>query len=293
VASRDRRRHELDQATLTAQDRPALRAEGISVRGDLDLTDGYTTNRTTDLRSAAIGGRLTIADASLDSDQQPTVSLSAAHLDTLRLGALHGRNVAVDLRRAAVTTLQDDPTNWPPQLWLDQLTYDALHPHLPPSRRLAWLQRDPEFHHPHPYQQLAAQYRRIGQDQDARTVLLAKHRSRRRQLHPAARLWGYLQDAAVGYGYRPARALGWLTLLAAILTTYTAVRPPLPTSNSSPSFNPLIYAIDVLLPILNLGQQNSYTPVGAGRWITWLVTLCGWVLASAVVTAVTRTITRE
>jgi uncharacterized protein YktB (UPF0637 family) len=34
-------------------------------------------------------------------------------------------------------------------------------------------------------------------------VLLAKHRNRRRQLNSPARLWGYLQDAAVGYGYRP------------------------------------------------------------------------------------------
>ena len=48
--------------------------------------------------------------------------------------------------------------------------------------------------------------RASGEDADAREVLLAKQRRRRETLPLAAKLWGYLQDWTVAYGYRPGRA---------------------------------------------------------------------------------------
>jgi hypothetical protein len=284
---------ELAGAALTAADRPALRATNIHVEGDLDLTNDVKITGTVDLTAATVGGRLKITDALFGADGQPTVNLSAARLGTLHLGAISGPHLSLDLRGAAITSLHDDPDSWPDRLWLDRLSYNTLRPHLPPTQRLAWIQRDPEAHHPQPYVQLADHYRSAGYDHDARTVLLAKQRSRRQHLNLPARVWGYLQDALVGYGYRPARAFGWLILLVAVLATATALQQPRPTSTPAPSFNPVIYAVDVVLPLIDLDQQRAYSPVGTGRWVAWLATLGAWTLASAIAAAISRTIVRD
>ena len=63
-------------------------------------------------------------------------------------------------------------------------------------------------------------------------------------------------------------------------------------SAGGPRFQPVIYALDILPPILDLGQGKSYTATGMGHWITWLIMLIGWVLATAVIAGVTRILTR-
>lgn len=284
---------ELDGATLTAEHGPALRAPGLSVNGDIHLTAGCTVTGQTDLSDTTVTGTLTITDTTLISARQPTLNLTAAHLTTVRLGTIHGHDLGVDLRGATITTLHDEPESWPQTLWLDRLSYTNLLPYLPGTHRLRWLGRDLEAGRPDAYQQLAGFYRRAGQDHEARTVLLAKHRRLRRELALPAKLWGYLQDTLVGYGYRPIRAFTWLTALIATLAAYTTLQPPQPASTSSPSFNPLAYAADVVLPILNLGQEQTYQPTGPGQWIAWTATLTGWILTTAVLTAATRTIARE
>jgi hypothetical protein len=77
-----------------------------------------------------------------------------------------------------------------------------------------------------PGEQLAAWYRRIGHDRDARRVLLISQRKRRAGLRPAARLWGAVQDRLVGYGhgYRPWLAGLWL--LIAGTAYFSANHPP-------------------------------------------------------------------
>jgi hypothetical protein len=43
--------------------------------------------------------------------------------------------------------------------------------------------------------------------------------------------------------------------------------------------------LDVLLPVVDLGQQTAWTPNGVARWFTWASILAGWVLTTAVVAA--------
>jgi hypothetical protein len=128
----------------------------------------------------------------------------------------------------------------------------------------------------------------------ARTVLLAKQRSRRDQLSPAARAWGYLQDAAVGYGYRPVRALMWLLSLVAITAVYFIAYPP-PGSRrpDHADFQPVIYAFHVVVPVLNIGQPDPYAGTTTAQWIIWTAQLAGWTLATAVVAGITRVLARN
>jgi hypothetical protein len=116
---------------------------------------------------------------------------------------------------------------------------------LPAANRLPWLARDSGGYQPQPYEQLAAAYRRMGHDADARSVLLAKQRRRRRTLPAPMRIWGCLQDWVVGYGYRPQRAALWLAVLLAIGTAAFATDHPAPLDRSQvPEFSPLLYTLD-------------------------------------------------
>ncbi|MFM9797352.1 membrane-associated oxidoreductase, partial [Streptomyces turgidiscabies] len=79
---------------------------------------------------------------------------------------------------------------------------------------------------PHAYEQLTAAYRNTGDDRAARLVQLAKLRRHRRTLPWYGRLWGRLQDAAVGYGFRPLRAAVWLLSLLAAGSVAFALEHP-------------------------------------------------------------------
>ncbi|MGW4795024.1 hypothetical protein ACWEPC_21705 [Nonomuraea sp. NPDC004297] len=70
-----------------------------------------------------------------------------------------------------------------------------------------------------------------------------------------------LQDVAVEFGYKPWRAATWLVGLLAIGGVVYAVSPPPPLKpGESPHFNAVIYALDLLLPIVDLGQQSGFNP---------------------------------
>ncbi len=56
---------------------------------------------------------------------------------------------------------------------------------------------------PGSYDQLASALRRAGREEWAEQVLIARQRRRYAAAGRAARIWGVLQRATVGYGYRP------------------------------------------------------------------------------------------
>ena len=142
----------------------------------------------------------------------------------LRLDA--ARLAVLDLRQAQVDGLWDDPAHWPREARLDGLRYEDLAPRLPAPARLVWLSRGRTGYHPQPFEQLAAHYRRIGHDEDARRVLLHKQRERRGTLAPPGRVWGLMQDLLVGYGYRPWLAGLWMLVLLAAGTVVLHGRAP-------------------------------------------------------------------
>ncbi len=168
------------------------------------------------LAGTVVGGMVTLKQVELNhaTGIAPDASdLQARELSLLPIVPIRG---AVDLSYARIGLLRDDPESWPEQLRLDGLTYQALDPQLPARRRLQWLSRDPRGHQPQPYEQLAAHYNTIGQPGEARAVLYAREKIRHQDKAPLPRIWSLLQDIAVGYGYRPRRALAWLALLLGI-----------------------------------------------------------------------------
>lgn len=162
------------------------------------------------------------------------------------------------------------------------------------TRRLAWIARSPGYG-PQPYEQLATWYRSAGHDDDARRVLLAKQRHRRSTLSPAARVWGHLLDATVGYGYRPWLAGVWLLALVLLGTTaFDTATPTAVKQDEGAPFQPLVYTLDLLVPIGGLGQRTAwYWTDGTLQWLAYALIALGWILTTAVIAGVTRTLQKN
>jgi len=159
------------------------------------------------------------------------------------------------------------------------------------ARQLA---RDPDGYHPQPYEQLAAAYRAVGNEVDSRTVLLARQRTRRHTLSAPLKAWGYLQDWVVGYGYRPQRAAIWLSVLLIIGTVTFATHHPAPVrQGQTPEFSPLLYTLDLLLPIVGFGQKGAFNPRGWEHWFAASLIAAEWILATTIAAGVTRVLSRQ
>ncbi|WP_327350712.1 oxidoreductase [Streptomyces sp. NBC_01304] len=264
----------------------------------LVCTDGFTAEATISLRGAHITDLLTFDTARLNG-KDLALDCARARIGDLQFTPATRPPGAVDLRDAQVGVVRDRHGAWPEAFHLQGLTYDTLQfdagAGVPDdvTLRVGWL-RKASGYAPQPYEQLAGWYRKIGNDTDARRVLLEKHRHRRRTLPLAGRVWGHILDVTVGYGYRPWRAGAWLlalTLLGSLVFQYQD-RTPRNPGQTSP-FHPVAYTLDLLIPIGGLGQRNSwYWESTPAQWLAYALIAAGWLLTTAVVAGVTRQLNR-
>lgn len=285
----------LEGAELTAHgDEPALRANGAETGGVFNLCDGFTAHGRISLNSVTVRSRLCFNDATLDGPVgEVTLSCRGSSAATLSMHLRTAPPGLVDLRQSRFGLLRDAPGTWPTGLVLDGTLYDSVHPALPARARLPWLERDPAGFVPQPYEQLAVAYRRQGRAADARAVLVAEHRGLRRTLSPPAKAWSLLQDATVGYGYRPLRAVWLLLALLTVGTTLFTLWPPITVGDGkAPPFQPTIYTIDLLLPLVDLGQERFYSSTGALQWGAVALIGLGWLLVTTVAAGAGRVLRR-
>ncbi|MFL1902835.1 oxidoreductase [Streptomyces tauricus] len=292
----------LDGARLENPDGEVLIADSATIT-TLELTDGFSATGAVRLRGAHITNRLSLRGATLG---EPGAALDLARLQVaeLELTPAVAPPGGIDLRSARVEVLRDNETGRTARLRLEGLAYTSLHADdAPPAglgervgadRRVAWIRRSPGYS-PQPYEQLAGWYRLIGHDDDARLVLLEKQRHRRGTLHPVARIWGRVFDATVGYGYRPWRAGGWLILLSLIGTL--VFRTHTPTANKQgegPPFSALAYTLDLLIPIGGFGQRGAWHWKDPGAMgLSYALIAAGWLLTTAVVAGITRSLNKN
>ena len=239
---------------------------------------------------ARVDGALSFADATLQD-----LSLTNAVVEVLDLRTAGAATGVVDLRHTRCNVLRDAEETWPATIALDGLVYDAIDTGgrgLRVASRLTWLRRERDGYRPQPYEQLAALYRGLGADAEARRVLLDKHRRRRRETRPLSRLFGHVLDWTVGYGYRPWLAALWLLVMLGAGSLVFSVWPP---TRLVPGrhFDAVVYAFDLLLPISAFGLRDAFVPIGSTRWLAYALTAAGWLLLTALVAGITRTLRRD
>jgi hypothetical protein len=283
-------------------DRPAgtaLDAQNLTVGADVRGRSVRARGRV-ELRGSRISGQLDLLHARLSHPGGTALRASSCVIGELWLRGGDRIEGALNLRRSHIEILTLEPEMLPDQVRISNLTYTALTPHEPAGRRLPMLERDDrdgrdgDRYEPYSYEQLTAAYRRVGDDDAARLVQLAKQRRRRTTLTWYGRLWGYVQDAAVGYGFRPLRAGLWLLSLMAIGSIAYGLDHPRPVkADEAPDFNPVFYTLDLLLPVITFGQEPAFAPVGWHQWLSYALIITGWILATTIVAGVSRTVSRQ
>jgi hypothetical protein len=271
----------------------ACRLSRAQVAADI-YCDGMTTIGSLRLAGASVGGEVTLKQVRLSCPSGIALdapALAASQLILLPATPIDG---TVDLSYAVVGVLRDAPDSWPEQVCLEGLAYRALDPQLPARQRLQWLARDPRGHQPQPYEQLAAVYNTIGEPAQARAVLYTRQQIERSGRALPYRIWSLLQDVTVGYGYRPRRALAWLALLLGTGSIiFSIAPPPALQSEAAPHFNGIVYTLDLLLPVVNLGQKYAFNPGGGEQWLSYLLIAAGWTLATTVAAGAARVLRRS
>ena len=184
--------------------------------------------------------------------------------------------------------------------------------------RQAWLeskkrraQRRARDFAPQPYAQLAKVYQQAGQDREARTVALARRRDLRLygNLTWYRRALNWLLDRTIQYGYQTWRAVvGIAILYAAVLAVFSYAQHraglivPIqsiqglhtkPTAggctSNYPCFSPAGYAIDTVIPLINVHQADYWRPDASTSWgdvCAWVSsagTVVGWLLVTLAV----------
>jgi hypothetical protein len=211
----------------------------------------------------------------------------------------------VDLSDATVATFCDTRSAWPAKLRLDGFAYRRVEGDADDGARQDWLARHVDANGerafaPRAYEQLAATYRATGEDGAARAVAIARARAHREHLPSdlrgwARRGWSRFLAITVGYGYRPWQALIWLAVLWAPLAWLIdrardngAMRLLAGDPAERPELVPGIYALDVLVPVVEFGQRAHWHPELPYTWASWAAIVLGWALATALVAGITN-----
>ncbi|MFF4761979.1 oxidoreductase [Streptomyces sp. NPDC001292] len=262
------------------------RIQPFECRGGVRLDDGRFGDAV-DLERA----RFTLTD-------EQVLSLRRVQTPELRFLGERPPRGQVLLSGARIVTLVDRASSWPGpgSLHMGGFAYENLVPRgpFPLAERLNWVAAATAEYNPEPYERLAAVLREAGEDVDAREVLLAKQRRRRETLPLAAKLVGYVQDWTVAYGYRPGRAAVWMAVLwAAGSLAFARAGPPPADPGGHPEWNPALFALDLLLPVVDLGQAGEWQLSGGWQWLAAALVLLGWTLATTVAAGATRLLRRN
>ncbi|WP_370153630.1 hypothetical protein [Streptacidiphilus sp. EB129] len=260
------------------EERAVIAGSRMVVEGSLYLGDGFSTEGEIQLTGSRITGHLDLRR--MDSPEALLTLYAATAVGGIR-----------------------ETGSWPGRLNLDGFSYGAFDRYLGPRERLPLLARmvkrdDPGrvgAYRAHPYEQLAAYYRGLGNDGDARVVLLAKQRAQTAQLkHWWQRIPGHVLDLLVGYGYLPLRAIGWAVgLMVAGSLYFSEVTPQHVSTEDHSLFNPVLFAADHLVPVIHFGQPDVWQYHGVAAVVTVVLTIMGWTLGIAIAAAASRALTRS
>jgi uncharacterized protein YjbI with pentapeptide repeats len=298
------------QLTRSGDTGKALSAYGLNVVKEMALGEGFEATGLVDLNAAHIG-LLALTDAvlrtqGLGSDEGTALRAVALTADMLFLPQqiLVVGNIDLTMAKVRLARLGLLPA----PAYLYGFSYADI-VDLDPGARWwrAWLRADPGEFRSQPYRQLAAFFRGAGKDAEARRVLMAEERYRRRAAvgrPPRTWLWpvwfaagqlrrlpGRLYGMVAGYGYAPWRAAIWLLAAVAAGAAYLErTSPARPTSNVT--VNSALLALDSITPTSPFGLRQQADLNGSAAVVAVALQIVGYGLALAVLPALSRVLSR-
>lgn len=306
-----------DNGNFINQGGKALIFQGADIKNNILFRNGFYAEGRVELVDAKVGGTFWMS------------------------GIRNPQYMELDLRAAKINVLGDEKASWPNggNLDIDGFTYEKISHHstVDLQERLTWLRlQSKDSFSPQSYEQLARVFKSSGLEEEAKGISIAKHNDLRCRGHLSwhAKLWNFILGFTVSYGYRPQNVL-CLIIPAVIfygslysygysksLMSPSVVRPfdldlsPIETkvSEKYPKFNPYVYSLDVMIPVIDLHQQRYWLPnANRGdkficvdgdnicfphfgcllRYLFWFQILVGWMLTSIVVSGFTLWIRRS
>jgi hypothetical protein len=302
-----------------------VRLVGAIIDGNLDFDSAVLINRKDKaflVDRATIGGGVFLRDFKAEG---------AVHFATTSVtGYFYWRKVrspeftALDLRSAKMGTLADDERSWPGKgsVFLDGLTYDRIDDDSPTDAdtRVKWLKlQGAGRFSPQPYEQLAAVLHKMGHDEEAVKVTIAKNQEHATHtLFLSQQWWWYnVFGPLIGYGYRPIYAFwfsvavislgclvfwigyrGRLIIPAKQEAAVQAIYSSHEFSKHYPKFHPIVYSLETFVPLLQLDMGKHWRPdatrkchIRLGnfsipftgdllRYYFWFHIIAGWVLTT-------------
>jgi hypothetical protein len=290
-------------ATFTNEGRDALVAEGAEIGGSVLLRDGFSANGQVQIPKARIGGQLDCSRGTFTNGAWTALTARDATITSALIFRQVHVTGGVDLFRASAAALDDDlgRAHDPLGSWrgvqplvLDGFAYPRFGPEAKGDSKLRarWLEQTAGFQ-PGAWQQLIEVYRAQGRDDEATRAAIAMHNDRvKRAGLPSYRRWGrQVLRVTVGHGYRPWLAGVWaaaiIAAFALVVWQWSGMFIP-ETEGVTGSPQPVAYAADTFLPIVDLGEAGDWMPTGGIRWVDWSVILLGWALSTIFVAGFTR-----
>jgi hypothetical protein len=290
----------------------ALRLVRTKIDGDFGCWEGVVAHGTLDLARSSVAGEFRLRTTELMGRPQ-AANLSNGQFTTVQLSGDPPPGF-LDFTKAKADFFKDSAAYWQSgDVVLDGFEYRSIQMNLVSvSQREQWLSRamaasrrkpggDHDGYLPQPYDQLAAAYRRAGDDRAARRIQLAKYRQRDRVTSWRrwySKLWNLVQDVVIGYGYEPLRAFLWLIglfALGVVLFRYISTPYSIATGHRTFTFSDSVgYTLDLLLPTSALQERDVWqSSNGLGEIAAAGLVVFGWVLTATVFAAATRVLQRE
>ena len=311
---------EAASASVYNPDSDAIVLDNATVTGDVTL-DRFRTRGTTSLVGSRIAGRLVLANCVLRGSISEPAPWPAAVLANAKVGgdlAIRG-NIFVgrlNLVDAEVGSLRDEQDNWP-SFNAGGLRFARFaQPDRSTKETIAWLEHQSPYD-AGLYETVAGVLRSSGHPDRADAISVAGRRRQRPQLRPLRRWLERLWDVTLRYGTQPWRVIAFLLCLILGLTVaasvpemqrhlktaprsgvYDATDRTSPTGGCSTGesrcFHPVYFAIDTVVPIVDLGQRATWHADGSTRrgraveLVLVMSTLLGWASSTLFALSFTR-----
>lgn len=326
-----------------------LDLKSATVGNDVILNNGFSATAPIVLTGARIGGDLQCQYSDIASLQCANLQLSGTlHWIgmTLPKPTALRKPIILKLTNATVKSLRDDRNSWPDPgtLDLDDFSYqdlilheapsetDAKHYYLPreldleANDRISWIMRqgsDQQLN-PQPWMQLASVFTAEGKPDGAKAVIYAFRRRQARSDNLLSRggvlIYYWIEGDPIRvlvpifvlwlFGsliFWRARRMQAMTPIGRGSRNDSKAAPE--NSEAFPPFNPWIYTLENVLPVVKLGQDDKWGPdpnyqqrnwfpnqrflawtrhIGYAQlaWIRYLLILLGWVLALVLAAAI-------
>jgi hypothetical protein len=301
----------------------AFQGDGLHVNGAVLLRNGFVADGEVRFYGAQIDGDVNCGCGHFTNSVGAALCFRLARITDALVWEKTYATGFVDLHHASVQQLVDTADSWPPRKFdIIGFEYSVLAGRAPTSatERINWLSNQ-DGSSPQPYEHLVRVLRRMGHENDARKVAIAKQVMLRRsgQLSGLRRISSLLLGAVVAYGYKPGRAfgialalvaLGWATFAGAdrLGVMARAKESAAPTTLSAgpvevradyPPFVAPLYSLDVFLPVVNLRQEDYWLPHPGKPWgrafwfYMWFHILAGWSLTTILVAALSGLIKKD